>query len=118
MIKTLDIRKSIKAANGNITLARELFTMLLDDLAVKEAQINTCIKQNDLKSLKELTHKLFGATAYCIAPELRITTEKLEQRLKLHHETELEHMIDNLQKVIKEILSEGPLILSMDWETY
>ena len=117
MINTLDIKKSIKAANGNITLARELFTMLLDDLAIKEAQINACLKNNDIDSLEELAHKLFGATAYCVAPELRMATEKLEQRLKLKQETELEHLIEHLKKVINEILSEGPLILSMDWQT-
>ena len=32
MNKILDIEKSITAANGNISLAKELFTMLLDDL--------------------------------------------------------------------------------------
>jgi len=118
MTKTLDIKKSIKAANGNITLAKELFTMLLNDLAVKEEQLNSCIKENDFNSLEELAHKLFGATAYCVAPELRMATERLEQTLKFKQNTELELLINNLQKVIKEILSEGPSILRLDWESY
>ena len=68
MTKILDIQKSIEAANGNTSLAKELFSMLLNDLDVRLGQIKTSFDANNMNELAEHIHKLYGATAYCIVP--------------------------------------------------
>lgn len=82
MTKILDIQQSIIAANGNVSLAKELFTMLLDDLDVRGQQIETSFHSNDMEVLAEHIHKLYGATAYCIVPKLRKSVEMLEDELR------------------------------------
>ena len=115
MSKILDIQKSISAANGNISLAKELFTMLLDELDSRLLQIESSYQSNNLEALEEQAHKLFGATAYCVVPKLRSCADKLEQALKRKDYKDLEILVNEIQREIKQILSEGPAILELDW---
>ncbi len=51
MTKILDIQQSIIAANGNTSLAKELFTMLLDDLDVRQQQIESSFQSKNMETL-------------------------------------------------------------------
>ena len=53
MTKILDIQQSIIAANGNVTLAKELFSMLLSDLRDRQQQI-----ESSCDPLKEMEEEL------------------------------------------------------------
>jgi len=77
MTKILDIQQSIMAANGNVSLAKDLFTMLLDDLDVRQQQIKNSFQSDDMVMLEEHIHKLYGATEYCIVQKLNQSTETL-----------------------------------------
>jgi len=115
MTKILDIQKSIIAANGNISLAKELFTMLLDDLDARLNQIENSFQSNNMEVLAEQIHKLYGATAYCIVPELRKSTEILENALRQQDYTQLNKLIDVVLSDIRQLISEGPAFLEKDW---
>ena len=118
MTKILDIQQSIVAANGNVSLAKELFTMLLDDLNQRLQQIESSFKANNMDSLTEQVHKLYGATAYCIVPKLRDKTAILEGKLRNTDFSQLEGLVTAVIDEIQAIINSGPDYLERDWLSY
>ena len=115
MTKILDIQQSIIAANGNASLAKELFTMLLDDIDVRLQQIESSFQENNMDMLQEHTHKLYGATAYCIVPKLRESTAVLDEVLRLNNYSQLQPLVDDVVQEIKQLISDGPAFIEKDW---
>ena len=115
MTKILDIQQSIIAANGNVSLAKELFTMLLDDLDVRLHQIENSFQSNDMEVLAEHIHKLYGATAYCIVPKLRKSAEVLDEVLRQKDYSQLNDLVDTALKEIRQVISDGPTYIEKDW---
>ena len=115
MTKILDIQQSIEAANGNVSLAKELFTMLLDDLNLRRQQIESSFQTSNMEALIEHVHKLYGATAYCIVPTLRECTATLEERLKQKNYSKLDEFVSNVLEEIQKIISYGPDFIKKDW---
>jgi two-component system sensor histidine kinase BarA len=70
-----------KLANGNEELAMELFTMLIDELPEQRHGILQAREQNDLQMLREVTHKLNGASRCCGTPALRHAANSLENSI-------------------------------------
>ena len=115
MTKILDIQKSITAANGNVSLAKDLFTMLLDDLDIRREQIENSFQSNDMVMLEEHIHKLYGATAYCIVPKLRESTETLDGLLRKKDYSQLKNLVGQVLKEIQQLTSDGPDFIEQDW---
>ena len=115
MTKILDIQKSITAANGNVSLAKDLFTMLLDDLDIRREQIENSFQSNDMVMLEEHIHKLYGATAYCIVPKLRKSTETLDGLLRQKDYSQLKNLVGQVLKEIQQLISDGPDFIEQDW---
>ena len=115
MTKILDIQKSITAANGNVSLAKDLFTMLLDDLDIRLEQIENSFQSNDMVMLEEHIHKLYGATAYCIVPKLRKSTETLDGLLRQKDYSQLKNLVGQVLKEIQQLISDGPDFIEQDW---
>lgn len=118
MAKILDIQQSILAANGNVKLAKDLFIMLLDDLALRQNQIESSYESKDFTALEEYIHKLYGATAYCIVPQLRQQTEIAEHALRNNKYDELESLINKVLNEIKKLIIEGPAFIDKDWQEF
>ena len=115
MTKVLDIQKSIHAANGNISLAKDLFTMLLEDLNNRFQQIESSFQANDIESLAEHAHKLYGATAYCVVPKLRQATHELDKALTEQEHAQLDVLVKALLTEIKQLMREGPELVQQEW---
>lgn len=115
MTKIFDIQKTIAAANGNTSLAKELFTMLLDDLDSRFQQIQSSFNSNNYKSLAEYAHKLYGATAYCIVPQLREATRLLDQALSDKEHAQLEKLVTRVLHEITQLRDNGPDYLQKEW---
>ncbi|WP_320823185.1 response regulator [Reinekea sp.] len=79
---TVDLVSGLDKANGKLSLAKDMFAMLLDSLNKDQAQINSLYQQGDFKALLEMVHRLHGATLYCGVPRLRITAMHTETLLK------------------------------------
>lgn len=115
MTKILDIQQTITAANGNTSLAKELFTMLLDDLDSRFQQIQSSFKSNNKEALAEYAHKLYGATAYCIVPKLREATRLLDQALSDKEYAQLEELVTRVLNEITQLRINGPDYLQKEW---
>jgi len=118
MTKILDIQESIIAANGNISLAKELFTMLLADLNLRQQQIEDSFKSENIDVLAEHIHKLYGATAYCIVPNLRSVTEILEEHLRQKQHPVIAELVDNVLQEIRHLINSGPAFIEQDWDNF
>ena len=116
MAKLFDIQATIAAANGNVTLAKDLFSMLLNELETRLKQIETSYNTQDLQALAQHAHKLFGSTAYCIVPELRSSSDKLENALINKDVDQLEDLVSQVKTDIQNLINEGPRFLDLNWE--
>ena len=67
--------------NGNEALAIELFNMLINELPEHRDGILEAIEANDSVKLKEVTHKLNGASRCCGTPALRQAANSLEDSI-------------------------------------
>ena len=65
-------------ANGNEKLAIELFNMLINELPEHSNGIQQALKNNHIHMLREVTHKLNGASRCCGTPALRKAASSLE----------------------------------------
>lgn len=115
MTKILDIQQSITAANGNVSLAKDLFTMLLDDLELRQQQIENSFQLDDMEMLEEHIHKLYGATAYCIVPQLRLSTETLEGLLRQKDYSQLKKFVEKVLQEMQLLISNGPAYIEQNW---
>lgn len=115
MTKILDIPQSIIAANGNISLAKELFTMLLDELELRLEQIKNSFQANDMEVLTEHIHKLYGATAYCIVPKLRKRAAALDEALKEKNHSQLPSLVDDVINEIQNLIKTRSDFIKKDW---
>ena len=73
---SLDRAKSL--ANGNEKLAIELFNMLIKELPEHRSEIKQAMKDDNLPQLREVTHKLNGASRCCGTPALSKAAQLLE----------------------------------------
>lgn len=118
MTKILDIQKTIIAANGNTSLAKDLFSMLLADLDLRQQQIIDSSQAKDMALLAEHIHKLYGATAYCIVPNLRQSAAVLEEALRKNEPIDIMPLVENVLTEIKSIINEGPSYIDKDWSDF
>lgn len=70
--------KAKQLANGNEVLAIELFNMLIIELPEHRNGIKQALTDSDTQMLKEVTHKLNGASRCCGTPALRNAANSLE----------------------------------------
>jgi two-component system sensor histidine kinase BarA len=70
-----------RLANGNETVAMELFSMLINELPDHKQDIHQALESNNNTLLKEVTHKLNGASRCCGTPALRKAANSLEMTI-------------------------------------
>ena len=114
MSEMLDIPHAIEQAGGNPELARELFTMLLQELPVLKNKLNQAYNNADNESLWNLAHKIHGSTAYCGVPLLEQATRDLENAIKAQT-SEIADKMQSVNKAIDDLLAGGPAMLEQEW---
>lgn len=111
----LDIEYALDRANGNAGLAKDLFSMLLQELPERQRRLQTSLANNDLTDIREIVHKLYGATAYCGVPQLRAATEIVEFNFKAQKLDNLSQEISDILQAIDALLADGANLLAIDW---
>ena len=80
--RLVDICESLKLANQDPGLARDLLRMLLKGLHDDEDALSHLYQDGDLGGLFERVHRLHGGCCYCGVPRLRSATEQLQELLR------------------------------------
>ena len=91
-------------ANGNEKLAIELFNMLINELPEHSNGIQQALKNNDIHMLREVTHKLNGASRCCGTPALRKAASSLEATIDNGEYDKLESKSSELLTEINRLL--------------
>jgi two-component system sensor histidine kinase BarA len=110
----LDIPQAIEQAGGNPDLAKDLFTMLLNELPGQKEKLNQALARGDNQAIRDHTHKLYGSTAYCGVPALRKAARELEEAIRAQTD-DVSNKIQEVNKAIDDLLIDGQTILDQDW---
>jgi len=94
-----------KLTNGNESLAIELFNMLIKELPGHSEGIKQAIANNDMLLLKDVTHKLNGASRCCGTPALRKAANSLEALIAGGSDEEIKASTGDLLKEIDRLLA-------------
>ncbi len=84
-MKIFDEQLALQQAGGNEELARELFSMLLNELPAYLEKVQSSYQANNFTALHQIVHKINGSATYCGTPALQAAAEKLEIALKQQH---------------------------------
>jgi two-component system sensor histidine kinase BarA len=90
--------------NGNEALAIELFSMLIKELPDHRDGIQKALNDNDTRMLKDVTHKLNGASRCCGTPALRNAASSLEAAINNGEDDSFEIQSAELLKEIDRLL--------------
>jgi two-component system sensor histidine kinase BarA len=115
MSDILDIPLAIEQAGGSPELARDLFTLLLNELPDYRDRLHQAFRDNDRQALWEHAHKLHGATVYCGVPALCDAVRQLEEAIK----EQANHLGDNIEAVFKaidDLVEQGAANLDQVWK--
>jgi len=82
MTTLVDYAEAIDKAGGNVELAKELLGMLLQELPTLRDQLQQAIERADLQATWDHVHKIYGSTAYCGVPALRMVAGAMESAVK------------------------------------
>lgn len=114
MPEILDIPLAIEQAGGNAELARDLFTMLLDELPHHRDKLQQAFQAGDQQALWDHAHKVYGATAYCGVPALREAAGELETAIK-SQASDLGDSLEAVLRAMEELLENGAAHLERNW---
>jgi len=91
--------------NNNQTLAFELFDMLRAELDEYTSSINFAVSNNDVKALKQLVHKLHGASRCCGTTKLKNICYEIENSLNNEINTNTHVLVQSLLQAIEQLKS-------------
>lgn len=77
-LQSTDWNLGVTLTAGNEELAKDLFTMLINELPNTQELINTAYKNHDIKAFKDHVHKLHGGCCYVGVPKLKYLAKTLE----------------------------------------
>ena len=110
----VDWELAVSLANGNEETAKQLLQLLLQQLPENKADSQRYYTNNDYRSLRDLVHKIHGATCYCGVPQLKIATRDLENALRNQQMDSIETLfsqfinaINAVQTAAVEIVDDG-----------
>ncbi len=120
MTEIFDAVSALEQAGGSEDLARDLFTMLIDELPSQHESIEAAFKLVStenvaMESLWDSVHKLHGATAYLGVPALRQAVKAFEDKIKQDDRNQLEESFRQVDSEIKRLMEQGREILSRSW---
>ncbi|MDH5233253.1 MAG: ATP-binding protein, partial [Gammaproteobacteria bacterium] len=107
-LETFSRDEAIELAAGNENLATELLAMLIEELPIYRAEIESAFMSNSKTRLKDNTHKIHGASRCCGTPALRHAAHQLENAIDNNIEEQLETNINLLIYEIDQLIKANP----------
>ncbi|RYZ81169.1 MAG: response regulator, partial [Moraxellaceae bacterium] len=101
---SVDIELCLKLANKKPALARDMLKMMVEGLQKEKNSINAAAANNDIHTLGELIHRLYGSSCYCGVPRLKSITGLLDKLIQAKEIDEVEKAIPTLNHAIDDIL--------------
>lgn len=106
----LNWQESLRMANNNERLAKELLKMLVEELPAFQAEINHSYQQQNFQELLAVIHKLHGGCCYCGVTTLRKITAEFELVVKADQQSQYHDYLDRLNLAIVAVLEAFKLL--------
>lgn len=103
--KNFSKTEAIELAAGSISLANELTTMLLNELTNYRSSLEELLSNNNIVDLKQLVHKLHGASRCCGTPLLREAAIRLEEAIDKNDAAQYSKLTQSLLHAIEQLLN-------------
>lgn len=100
---SVDIALCLKLANYKPALAKDMLSMLLENLSADQATINRAYRDNDFVLLQERIHRLYGSCCYCGLPRLKRISSLFDKLLQAKQYHQTEEVIASLNIAIDDI---------------
>jgi len=100
-LPVVDVQMGIELSSGDADCWRELLHMLLVQLPDYSASLIQAI--NNTNHLKQISHKLAGASSYCGTPALHHAAKQLESVSQLGESEQIHAALSNLQFQIQRL---------------
>jgi two-component system sensor histidine kinase BarA len=97
-------QSSLKSADGNSQMGKELLSLFLADLPIAKIKIQDAFKQNNLIALREEVHKLRGGCCYVGVPQLKALTSLIEQELRNNKSDSIPALLAQLEQAISDTM--------------
>lgn len=104
-LPVIDWELSLKLANNNRELAKDMLKLIAERLPDDLAQINTIHNEQNIPQLIHHIHKLHGALCYCGLPRIKFLVTQLETDLK-------NNIMENSPPLLDQLNSEVTLLAS------
>lgn len=122
MSKIFDAALALEHAGGSEKLARDLFGMLLDELADHRRTIEAAFKQvnsqegdGTLEPLMDPVHRLHGATLYLGVPALSQAVKTFGSQIRQNNRARLRENFRHLDSEISRLQKNSRGILTHSW---
>jgi len=80
--KAVDWTLAVSLANGSEDTAKQLLQLLIQQLPDNKTDSQHYYTNRDYKSLRDLVHKVHGASCYCGVPLLKNAAREFEEALR------------------------------------
>jgi len=105
-LPVVDAKLGIELSAGDADNWREMLGMLLQQLPHYSASLIEAV--NNMDHLKQISHKLAGASSYCGTPALHHAAKQLELVCRLSESVRVHAALSNLQFQIQRLKKSGP----------
>jgi len=90
-----------RITNHKKELAKEMVSMLANELPTRQQSINEALEKQDWETLLLHAHKLHGSSAYCAAKPLQQLAAELENQLKTQQYDNVPALVDKINTQIR-----------------
>lgn len=102
---SIDWQLSIKLANNNTDLAKELLSMFVSDLPRASEAIHQAFNTQNYNELIHQVHRLHGASCYCGVSRLRSLLAKMEFSVREKFYDQFEAKLKEFDEEVNNILA-------------
>ncbi len=99
-MENFDRSMAINQAGGNRDLAKDLFTMLCDELPLLQEKLNSSYQEKNRQDFRDAAHKIHGSTAYCGVPLLKASSKELEDAIKAEAQEQIDKALSKVNEAI------------------
>ena len=99
----IDLELGAQLIGGNVEKAKKTIKILVDMLPDYKKQLGAAFKKNDFEKLRNISHKLKGATTYCGTPRLKEAAKILEEKIRLMDDPKKVEIEPLYKKLLTEI---------------
>jgi two-component system sensor histidine kinase BarA len=107
---SIDWNLSVKLANNNKELAKDLLEMFLTDLPNASTKIQTAYNSKQEEELLSQVHRLHGASCYCGVTRLKELLNQLEFSLKERSNDHIEDLMAHFNEEVNNVIAAYKMI--------